>query len=100
MLYISSRTTRLIGKCFSADEKDLVISLLNDECGNNLPFFENSIPSDLERIHFAIIKLSNGELDRLESAIELAKTDWRDLLVAVGFENDLNGHNVWADSVV
>ena len=31
---------------------------------------------------FAALKLSEGNLDRLREAIGLAKTDWRDLLMA------------------
>jgi len=82
---ITLRTAQLISKYFSVDKKDLVISSLIEECGNNLPSCENNTPTDMERIHFAVIKLSNGELDKLEAAIELAKRDWRDLLVAAGF---------------
>lgn len=35
-----------------------------------------------ERIRAAIVLLANGDLARFRSAVELAKTDWRDLLVA------------------
>jgi len=100
MGHITSRTEQLIHKYFAANANELIISLLCDEAGNNLPFHKNSTPLDLERIHFAILKLSSGKLDRLKSAIELAKSDWRDLLVAAGFENDLNAHSVWAENAL
>jgi len=35
----------------------------------------------------------------LEAAIELANTDWRDLLMAAGFGEDLNAHQKWSQSI-
>ena len=100
MYQITSRTAQLIRKYFTEDEIEFVISLLCDEAGKNLPFCENSTPLSLERIHFAILKWSRGSLDELESAIEVAKTDWRDLLVRTGFGSDLNAHSTWAENVL
>ena len=37
-----------------------------------------------ERVRAAIVLLANGDLSRFRSTLELAKTDWRDLLVAAG----------------
>lgn len=37
-----------------------------------------------ERIRASIVLLANGDLARFRDAVELAKTDWRDLLVAAG----------------
>jgi imidazole glycerol phosphate synthase subunit HisF len=45
-----------------------------------------------ERIRAAIVLLANGDLGKLRDAIELAKTDWRDLLVAAGL-----AHADWPD---
>jgi hypothetical protein len=33
----------------------------------------------------AALQLSGGDRAKLDAAIQLAKTDWRDLLVAAGF---------------
>jgi hypothetical protein len=53
-----------------------------------------------ERILFAILKLSGGNMAKLEKAISLAKVDWRDLLVASGFADDAQAHYLWlADRV-
>jgi hypothetical protein len=71
------------------------IRLLVEECGNNLPFCENSTPQSLERIRFAALKLSKGNLLGLHKAVELAKLDWRDLLVAAGFGDDIKAHERW-----
>ena len=44
---------------------------------------------------FAALKLSGGDLGELRSAIRLAKADWRDLLVAAGFAEDVGAHKRW-----
>jgi len=49
----------------------------------------------MDRIRFAALKLSKGDLERLQEAVRLAKIDWRDLLVAAGFANDINIHQSW-----
>ncbi|HEV2199940.1 MAG TPA: hypothetical protein VGR73_08965 [Bryobacteraceae bacterium] len=50
---------------------------------------------EAERVRFAALKFSDGELEMLESAVKLAQTDWRDLLVATGFANDVGAHRKW-----
>lgn len=42
---------------------------------------------DHERMLAAVVRLAEGRLDRLDQALELARTDWRDLLVAAGLAN-------------
>lgn len=37
-----------------------------------------------ERILGAIVRVAHGRLDRLHQALELARADWRDVLVAAG----------------
>jgi hypothetical protein len=49
----------------------------------------------MERIWFAVVKLSNGDRERLEHALALAKTDWRDLLMAAGFGAHVKAHKTW-----
>jgi hypothetical protein len=41
-----------------------------------------------ERVHAAIIILANGTIKKFRNAIELATTDWRDLLVAAGLAHE------------
>jgi len=43
---------------------------------------------------------SNGDIKKLKTAAKLAKTDWRDLLVNAGFAEDVNAHNIWADTIL
>ena len=49
----------------------------------------------MDRFRFAVLKLSGGDLDKFDSAIQLAKTDWRDLLMAAGFGENLTAHESW-----
>jgi hypothetical protein len=45
-------------------------------------------PQGHERILAAVVRLAGGRLDRLSQAIELAHTDWRDLLVAADLADE------------
>jgi hypothetical protein len=65
------------------------------QCGNNLPSCDDDDEFQLERIRFSALKLSAGNIDKLRDAIKLAKTDWRDLIVAAGFANDPTAHKRW-----
>ena len=50
----------------------------------------------VDRIVFAMIRLSSGRLDRLENvSIALFLRDWRDLLVAAEFAEDVHAHQTW-----
>ncbi len=50
---------------------------------------------DCDRLCFAILKVSKGSEEEFEKAIELARTDWRDLLVAAEFADSTTTHNDW-----
>src|SRR4051812_35056428 len=50
---------------------------------------------DSERVLFAALRFSHGNLAALEQAIELGKKDWRDLLVAGEFADDVHAHERW-----
>jgi hypothetical protein len=76
---------------FRSNDIELVCSLLTDECGANLTEY----PELLERIRFAVLKLSHGDLNTLQRAIDLAKLDWRDALVSAGFGEDIKAHESW-----
>ena len=53
----------------------------------------------LERFRFAVLKLCAGNFEKLEQQVQLAKNDWRDLLVSAGFANDIEEHQKWFLSV-
>ena len=48
---------------------------------------------------FAVLKLATEGDTGLDTAIELAKTDWRDLLMSAGFGEDINAHEKWHKAV-
>jgi len=73
---------------------------LEEECGNSLPFCSNLDEYEMERMRFATIKLSKGNIHKLLEAIDEARMDWRDLLMAADFGFDVNAHEVWAKEVL
>jgi hypothetical protein len=96
---LSAETERHIAALFPASHKTQVSDLLLRQCGNNLPFCEKSDEFQLERVRFAALKLSAGNIEKLKEAIELAKQDWRDLLMAAGFGTDITAHKRWVPGV-
>ena len=80
---------------FSRDDASEAETLLATDCGANLPGMDDATPTQLERIRFAAIRLSAGDIDRLREAIRLAQIDWRDLLVAADFADDVHAHERW-----
>jgi hypothetical protein len=92
---LSESTWKKIRELFPPDQCDEVARILETECGNNLPFLERESPYGLERFRFAALKLSDGNMGKLVEAIKLAKSDWRDLLVAAGFADSVEAHRQW-----
>ena len=87
-------------RLFAADDAACAQRLLMEECGTNLPFCETQDAAGLERIRFAVLMLSEGDLDKLRTAIDRASADWRDVLVAAGFGYSLTAHEQWATDVL
>lgn len=50
----------------------------------------------LERIRSAAARASGGGVNELKEALALAVVDWRDLLVAAEFADDVEAHLHWA----
>ena len=92
---ISPRTLDLVQALFSEDERETACRLLEDGCGGNLPFLSELNSIELERYRFAALRVSQGTVKGLESAISLAKTDWRDLLMEADFGHDTRAHEDW-----
>ena len=88
---LSEGTQLRIKVLFSEPDRFVVSSWLN--------MLATELDSDrtagLERICFAVLKLSQGRLPQLQQAISLAKQDWRDALVAADFANDVKAHLSW-----
>lgn len=85
---------------FGAEDRERAQTLIEEQCGTNLPFLSELGPVQLERYRFAALKVSAGRLSGLEHAIALAKTDWRDLLMEAGFGHDVRAHERWCEGVL
>ena len=97
---LTERTRRLVEHLFGAADSLVAQHLLLEECGTNLPFCETQDAAGLERIRFAVLMLSGGNIDRLRETVEHAKQDWRDVLVSAGFGYSLTEHDRWAQAVL
>ena len=95
MIELSEKTAGRVSALFPKNQWREVEDLLKIECGENIPFCENSDKYEMERIRFAVLKLSEGNIEKLVQGIELAQTDWRDLLMIAGFGEDVEAHDKW-----
>lgn len=92
---LSAETERRLKLLFTPNWWDEAARLLIEQCGNNIPFCESDDEHQMERIRFAALKLSAGDIDELRRAIAIAQQDWRDTLVAAGFGHDVQAHQRW-----
>ena len=92
---LSTETEMRLQLLFPREQVGEARQILRDECGNNLPFCQNSDSVQMERVRFAALKLSEGNKDKLLGAVHLAQQDWRDLLIAAGFGYDVEAHKSW-----
>lgn len=92
---LSDATRRRIDLLFEPGDRPEAAALLVADCADNLPFSGGATPAGLERVRFAALKVSRGNLADLVEAVALAQTDWRDLLVAAGFADDPRAHEAW-----
>jgi hypothetical protein len=97
---LTERTLRLVEHLFGAGDAVVARRLLLEECGTNLPFCETQDAAGLERIRFAVLMLSGGDVDKLRATVDHAKQDWRDVLVWAGFGYSLTEHDRWAQAVL
>jgi len=93
---LSSRTVEIIEATLPAEVQADARGLLETECSKHALGCEDWSEEQMERIWFAALKLANGDFSRLKSAVDLAKADWRDLLMAAGFGANLNAHTIWS----
>lgn len=92
---LSAEIWEIVRRLFPAEQQQDVANLLLNECGNNLPFCQHADKDGLERIRFAVLKLSDGDFSEMCRWIEQAKIDWRDVLMAAGFGHSLTAHKEW-----
>ena len=97
---LSPRTRQLVEIIFSPKHVAEATHWLEAECGNNIPFYDKHDEYQMERIRFAALKLSNGNIQKLLAAIDEARMDWRDLLMAADFGYDVTAHEEWAKGIL
>jgi hypothetical protein len=88
---LTPKTERRVELLFPPGDREVVRVMLRAECGANIPGWESA---GLERLHFAVLKISGGDLGKLDKAIDLAKRDFRDALVQAGF-GEPDAHSRW-----
>ncbi len=95
MVRLSDATLDKVYKLFPNASRAEVVALLENECSDNLPLYAGiSDPQRYERVQFAVLKLSEGDFSKLRRVIDLAKRDWRDVLMGACF-GDPQAHKRW-----
>ena len=97
---LSPLTQHLVERLFEPEEQAEATRRLAEECGNNLPFCKDYDEYKMERIRFAILRIGMGYMDEMQKAIDIAKRDWRDVLMWSGFGHTLRAHQEWADHIL
>lgn len=82
MAAISPAVEERLALLFAPDEQERVRQILVERCGENIAGWRMA---GFDRLHCAVLKLSEGKVDKLERAVALAKRDVRDVLVWSGF---------------
>jgi hypothetical protein len=80
---LSSRVEKKVRRTFTLDQQPEAIRLLEQKCVR-LPFAEDT-PEGLERTRLAVLKLARGNLHELQTQIDVAKIDWREVLNAAEY---------------
>ena len=94
MVPLSPLVSAVVGRHYAVSDQAVITDLLAEQCGHNLPLVRDA--AHIERIRLAVLKLASGKPDAILDHIAVAQRDWRDVLVAAGFGNDLTAHLRWA----
>ena len=84
-----------MNKVFRPELREEATRMVAGHCGETLPFHDDADPVKCERVRFAVIKLSRGDLDELQRWIDDANVDWRNVLMDAGFAIDPEAHLDW-----
>jgi hypothetical protein len=93
---LSPRAQQLFAGNFALQDRAEGSLAFEQKCGNNLPFCNEHDEYHMERLRFAALKLSQGNIQNLRRAVEIACMGWRYLLMAVGLGHDVRAHEAWA----
>ena len=95
MIELSRAAMRRVRALFREEDVAHAQRILT-RCTDDESLISDVVRQGVDRIVFAMIRLSGGRLDRLENtAIRLLQQDWRDLLVAAEFAEDIHAHETW-----
>jgi hypothetical protein len=79
---LTPATERRIELLFPPRDREVVRTILLEQCGTNIPGWRSE---GLERLHFAVLKLSKGKVAKVQQGVDAAKEDFRDILMWAGF---------------
>ncbi len=96
MATLSPRVEK-VGRLLFPPEGEPALRLLLDECSEKLPMVQTI--EQIERIQLGVLRMSEGDVARLQAAVRMARIDWRDVLMNSGFGYDLQAHLRWADEL-
>jgi hypothetical protein len=89
---LSAKIVRVFG-----DQAPVASQLLLERCGASLPRIAKQGETGIERVRCAVLKLSEGDMGKLEHAVDRANIDWRDVLVWSGFSAG-DTHKAWLET--
>lgn len=97
MFELTAETKERVRAVFSPDDWHDVEDILLRRCGENLltKYRTEHDENLIERIRFAVLKVSNGSMSLLEQAVLKANSDWRDILWQSGFVKSTTEHLTW-----
>src|SRR5437763_16639328 len=75
---LTPATQRLIERDFPLEHRAEVTGLLLTRCGSNLPLMGETSAAEIERVRFAVLKLTGGRIEDLQRHVDIANVDWRD----------------------
>ena len=78
---LNSDIVAMIRQDFPTVSQETAVQWLMTECGRTLPLCEKASDSEIRRIQAAVINLSKGDISKLRYWIDIAKRDWRDVLI-------------------
>lgn len=92
---LGSHVARRVEELFAEQDVAEALRMLA-ACSDERGLAAELVRQGSDRIFCAMIRVSGGDLERLrEHAIPLARRDFRDLLVAAGFADDVRAHASW-----
>jgi hypothetical protein len=100
MNYLTPRTKEIASHYFPF-ETEWAIKELQAFCEDLSKYFSgDGTPESYERFCFAILKSGKSSKEKFSQAIELGRSDYRDLLVGAGFANSTTIHKDWAQQLL